>query len=88
MLVGREGTKCALRISRDNIPFTVYLIREQPVNLIRDKPLDSSHGTWSQTASDASPDRERETETERDTHTRVEAPRSLTGTNSQKSALS
>jgi len=32
LLVGREGTKCALRISRDNIPFTVYLIREQPAD--------------------------------------------------------
>jgi hypothetical protein len=32
LLVGREGTKCALRISRDGIPFTVYLIREQPID--------------------------------------------------------
>ena len=30
LLVGREGSKCGLRISRDNIPFTVYLIREKP----------------------------------------------------------
>jgi len=42
LLVGREGTKCALRISRDNIPFTVYLIREQPAD--HALPQDSSRG--------------------------------------------
>jgi hypothetical protein len=42
LLVGREGTKCALRISRDNIPFTVYLIREQPAD--HASPQDSGRG--------------------------------------------
>jgi len=42
LLVGREGTKCALRISRDNIPFTVYLIREQPAD--HALPQDSGRG--------------------------------------------